>query len=72
MNATATLHTLEDLRSPEPGSADRAESTNQISARQDTDQAARMSNEHAAKQALKKTSGIRLAHVSWYHGGINE
>lgn len=72
MNATTTLHTLEDLRSPEPGIADRAESTNQISIRQDTDQTARMSSEHTAKQALKQTSGIRLAKVSWYHGGINE
>jgi hypothetical protein len=31
-----------------------------------------MSSEHTAKQALKQTSGIRLAKVSWYHGGINE
>lgn len=36
---------------------------------------AEASNGHGAKDLLKQTAGIRLAHrsvVSWYHGGINE
>jgi hypothetical protein len=72
MNSTATLHTHEDLRSPETGVADGAESTSRTPILQDADQSVSMCKEHVAKQALKQTSGIRLAQASWYHGGINE